>query len=85
MENIIASADSSKLNVTVGSNSNVGENRMAVKQGLTAAAIRVVNSLGSGPTSLKSTCEIRSARPGSQACMCCSPWSMNVMHLVVIF
>ena len=43
---IIANADGSKLYVTVGSNSNIGENGMAAEQG--RAAIWEVNSDGSG-------------------------------------
>ncbi|MFT6955668.1 MAG: glucose/arabinose dehydrogenase [Halieaceae bacterium] len=45
-KNIIANADGSKLYVTVGSNSNIGENGMAAEQG--RAAIWEVNSDGSG-------------------------------------
>lgn len=45
-KNIIANADGSKLYVTVGSNSNIGENGMAAEQG--RAAIWEINSDGSG-------------------------------------
>jgi glucose/arabinose dehydrogenase len=45
-KNIIASADGTKLYVTVGSNSNVGEKGMAVESG--RAAIWEVNTDGSG-------------------------------------
>ena len=45
-KNIIASADGTKLYVTVGSNSNVGENGMTVEEG--RAAIWEVNIDGSG-------------------------------------
>jgi glucose/arabinose dehydrogenase len=45
-KNIIADADGSKLYVTVGSNSNIGENGMAAETG--RAAIWEVNSDGSG-------------------------------------
>ena len=45
-KNIIANANGSKLYVTVGSNSNIGENGMAAEQG--RAAIWEINSDGSG-------------------------------------
>ncbi len=45
-KNIIASADGAKLYVTVGSNSNIGENGMAAEQG--RAAIWEINIDGSG-------------------------------------
>ncbi len=45
-KNIIANAEGSKLYVTIGSNSNIGENGMAAEQG--RAAIWEINSDGSG-------------------------------------
>jgi glucose/arabinose dehydrogenase len=63
-KNVVASPDGQRLYVTVGSNSNVGENGMAAEQG--RAAIWEVDLRTGRHRIYASACATRSALPGSR-------------------
>ena len=65
-KNVVASPDGQRLYVTVGSNSNVGENGMAAEQGR-AAIWEVDLENGPAPRCSRRACATRSALPGEPA------------------
>jgi glucose/arabinose dehydrogenase len=77
-KNVAASADGSKLYVTVGSNSNVAENGMEAEEG--RAAIWEVDKPAAPSACSRPACATRTAWPGSRRPRRCGPWSTSATN-----
>ena len=75
-KNLVASQDGKQLYVTVGSNSNVGENGMDSEEGR-AAIWEFDRATGKRPRLRLAACAIRSAWPGSRRAARCGPRSTS--------
>ena len=78
-KNLVASADGSKLYVSVGSNSNVGRERHGGRAGPRRHPARSIWLRASAASSPRA-CATRSAWPGSRAAACCGPWSTSATN-----